>query len=433
MNQQEKDILDKLIFPLSGGLDLVNAASKLEFNSILDIGFGNGGASAYLAMKNKQVTSLGYEINTYDYPKEIFEELNVTIVEELFGNFKSPNKFDAIWASHVLEHVTNPGLFLKKCNHLLNEDGWLFIMVPPYKSKVVGGHVTVGWNLGQLMYNLLLEGFDIKNGHFVKHGYNICAFVQKKNIEIPKLRMDEGDIELTKDFWPMDIEQGFEGDIDRVNWFEDFEVYDKEKNEFIKEEYTPTEKMEEPELIEHLRNEITKTREISHKRHELIEIKNLTINKKQEEIIKLKGEMEVLKEEIEDMNYDIDEIEELEEKVEHLTKELSKTREISAKRHEVIENKNEILNQKQEEINLLKEQSNKALNDLKEERIRNMNNHKEVEEMKEIIEKLNKELEKTREISIKRHEVIEAKNLILNQKQEEIKNLHQTIVLISKK
>jgi hypothetical protein len=35
--------------------------------------------------------------------------------------------------------------------------------------------------MGLLMYNLILAGFDVRQGHFCKHGYNIAAFVQKSS------------------------------------------------------------------------------------------------------------------------------------------------------------------------------------------------------------------------------------------------------------
>lgn len=175
MKFELNDLL-KINFMVDGNFDLINATSNLNFDSVLDIGLGEGGASTF---NGKDVTSLGLEIDSYNYPKELFKKLDVEVVETTFDDFQTDKKFGAIWASHVLEHVLNTGLFLEKCKDMLSEKGWLMIMVPPYKNQVVGGHINNGWNMGQLMYNLLLTGYDIKNGHFIKHGYNLCAFVQK--------------------------------------------------------------------------------------------------------------------------------------------------------------------------------------------------------------------------------------------------------------
>ena len=210
------------LFPVEGNFDLIKCTDNIAFKNILDIGLGSGGASLYFAEKGKYVTSLGLDLSSYNLSHEVLNHSNIHLVESSFEDFSANEKFDAILMSHVLEHTQNPGFFLKKAFNLLLENGWLFVMVPPYKEEVVGGHITNGWNTGQLMYNLLLSGFDIKKGHFVCHGYNICAFVQKSKKPLPKLRMDKGDIENTGEFWPFDVKQGFLGSIYHQNWFQNF-------------------------------------------------------------------------------------------------------------------------------------------------------------------------------------------------------------------
>ncbi|MCR9280489.1 MAG: class I SAM-dependent methyltransferase [Rhodobacteraceae bacterium] len=225
----DADDMLQLNFPVEGTFDLINATKRFKFNSVLDIGFGSGGASLFYAVLGKSVDAIGLEVESYDYPKALFNSLNISVYDTSFEDFEPVRSYDAIWASHVLEHNLNTGLFLEKVKRLLNDDGWLFIMVPPYKDKVVGGHVTNGWNLGQLMYVLLVAGFDIKFGHFVRHGYSLCAFVQKSKKKLPKLRMDIGDIEATSELWPIDVKQGFDGKIDHANWFIDFECFEFRK------------------------------------------------------------------------------------------------------------------------------------------------------------------------------------------------------------
>lgn len=212
----------QVMFPVNGNFDLIKCTDYIIFKNILDIGLGMGGASLFFAEKGKNVTALGLAISSYQLSNIVLNHPNIHIVEKTFEDFDTDEKFDAILMSHVLEHTQNPGYFLEKAFNLLNENGWLFVMVPPYKEEVVGGHITNGWNTGQLMYNLLLSGFDIKKGRFVCHGHNICAFVQQSKNLLPKLRMDKGDIESTKEFWPIDVKQGFKGDINRINWFQGF-------------------------------------------------------------------------------------------------------------------------------------------------------------------------------------------------------------------
>ena len=124
--------------------------------------------------------------------------------------------FHAIWASHVLEHQPNVGLFIQKMHRELVEDGWLFVIVPPSKPAIVGGHLTI-WNAGLLLYNLIVNGFDCRDAMVHVQGYNIGVFVRKHTVEIPALRCDSGDIETLAEFFPVPVRQGFDGCIE-ANW-----------------------------------------------------------------------------------------------------------------------------------------------------------------------------------------------------------------------
>jgi SAM-dependent methyltransferase len=211
-------------FQIEGGFHLADVASRLSFDRILDVGFGHGAASRFFRLKGKAVVAIDRDIQYRAAPLEVMREAGIEIVETAFLDFQPEGKIDAIWLSHVLEHTLDVGSFLRKARSILSDEGWLFVMVPPFKHEVVGGHVTPGWNLGILMYVLLVSGFDIKNGHFVRHGYNICAFVRKSTASLPELCHDQGDIERTREMWPVEVQQGFNGDLKAVNWLEEAAV-----------------------------------------------------------------------------------------------------------------------------------------------------------------------------------------------------------------
>ena len=103
----------------------------------------------------------------------------------------------------------------KKIHSLLNEGGYLAIIVPPRKPFIVGGHVTL-WNAGLVLYNLILAGFDCSEECYIKqYDYNIGIIIKKKSIDkFPEgLSMDKGDIELLNKYFPLDVKHGFNGDI----------------------------------------------------------------------------------------------------------------------------------------------------------------------------------------------------------------------------
>jgi len=120
----------------------------------------------------------------------------------------------------VLEHSPNPGAFLTRCRAALRDDGWLAVVVPPFKPRVVMGHISPGWNTGILMYALAAAGFDPSRGHFLRHGYNVAGFVPKA-ARIPA-RHEEAFKNAA--LWPFafDPATGFEGEIPACNWPETF-------------------------------------------------------------------------------------------------------------------------------------------------------------------------------------------------------------------
>jgi len=197
-------------------LYLLKYTDRYNFKTILDIGPGHSPISTnYLLKKEKKVFSLDIE----DYNK--IQHINHSFINSFILSYETSKKFDAILTSHIMEHIQDTGLFLKKCKDLLKDDGILFIAVPPYKSLIVGGHVNTGWTIGSLMYNLILSGFDVRNGRFKKQGYNIIGFVKKEKRKLPKLMYDRGDIQKLKEFFPNNkhFKERFEGDINEWNWF----------------------------------------------------------------------------------------------------------------------------------------------------------------------------------------------------------------------
>src|SRR5690606_32154269 len=85
---------------------------------------------------------------------------------------------EALWCSHCLEHALNPLDVLAEWRRVLRPGGLLCVIVPPFKTQVVGRHVFTGWTVGQLMLTLLRAGLRIRDGAYRKHLYNVCAIVR---------------------------------------------------------------------------------------------------------------------------------------------------------------------------------------------------------------------------------------------------------------
>lgn len=131
----------------------------------------------------------------------------------LFDNINFKESYDAIWCAHVLEHTLNPHNFLLKINSIIKENGVLCITVPPLKHEIVGGHINL-FNPGLLIYRLILAGFDCKDSYIWTYGYNISIIMRVKKIhKLPDLIYDNGDIELLAPYFPLTVEQNFDGNF----------------------------------------------------------------------------------------------------------------------------------------------------------------------------------------------------------------------------
>lgn len=230
MTRNEDIVIAETLLAPQPRMDILRAAVQhLVFDTFLDIGAGAGGASLFCAANGKRVTAIEHDVAQYDsFPENLFQKYHINLYKGLFETFPVDDysgQFDAIWVCHVLEHVLDVGVFFEKILSLLSEDGWLMVVVPPYDPRLVSGHVNTGWNLGQLIYVLLLGGFDVRNGHFIHHHNQISAFVRKRREPIPSLRRNRGDLETLAKFFPFDGAQHFfDGNIKSINWFDDFKA-----------------------------------------------------------------------------------------------------------------------------------------------------------------------------------------------------------------
>lgn len=213
---------------LTNVIELLGEAPISTLSTFLDIGMGKGQLLKWLSKKGKSCTGTSIEISSYGVNvTELKNDYGINIVVCNAENMPLKNQsFDAVVLSHVLEHCLNVGLVLNEVRRILSDKGWLFLFVPPYKNMVSAGHVATGWNIGQLMYVLCIAGYDVKNGRFIKYGYNICAFVKKNLTPLPPLRGDRGDISILQrdGFFPLPIvtKDGFNdcfyGDVLSINW-----------------------------------------------------------------------------------------------------------------------------------------------------------------------------------------------------------------------
>jgi SAM-dependent methyltransferase len=204
-----------------GGRGLEKLLRDYDFDTVLDIGCGEGHHAKVLLAHGKKVTAIDYGKSPY------FENRDPTLIA-LVGDFNTypfADHFDCVWASHVLEHQLNPHSFLRKVHEILREGGTAAITVPTLKNEIVGGHVSL-WNAGLLLYHLVIAGFDCRFASLLTYGRNISVIVVKRTINVlDSIVYDKGDIRVIREylpkelhFHPTELDDPFDGNIARINW-----------------------------------------------------------------------------------------------------------------------------------------------------------------------------------------------------------------------
>lgn len=128
-----------------------------------------------------------------------------------------PGEFDGIWASHVLEHQTDVGAFLRATRRNLRMDGVLALTVPPMRTKLVGGHLNQ-FTEGSLIYNMVLAGYDCSGARVGIYRYNVSVLVRHHEARLPELTHDSPDLVRLARYFPWPVKQGIDGRLGNVRW-----------------------------------------------------------------------------------------------------------------------------------------------------------------------------------------------------------------------
>lgn len=198
--------------------------------TLLDIGCGVGLQGRIFEDYGKRVTGLTMsEHASYD------GSLLSNVVHADFLQWTPDQRYDIVWASHVLEHVRDVEAFLSKAREAVKEGGCLAITVPSSEKNILLAHVHM-FNAGRILRYLLGAGFDCRNAEILVYGYNLSVILPKVSW-IPEhfdLRVLEAEAEgyerqegLLR-YLPAEIAlmpapsnvHSFNGEIDVLNWDE---------------------------------------------------------------------------------------------------------------------------------------------------------------------------------------------------------------------
>jgi 2-polyprenyl-3-methyl-5-hydroxy-6-metoxy-1,4-benzoquinol methylase len=98
-----------------------------DFKTLLDVGCGEGYASAFFYNRGHKVTAID--------PAASFKfGDNLTFINKNLEDLPETMKFDAIFMSHVMEHIFNIGNFMELVKGKLMEDGYFIVIL--YSQRI---------------------------------------------------------------------------------------------------------------------------------------------------------------------------------------------------------------------------------------------------------------------------------------------------------
>ena len=137
-----------------------------------DIALELGPASGYMTeLLVNEFKTLHLVEGSESLLNEIPNYQNIIKYHSLFEDFETPQKYDSIIMSHVLEHIENPFLILKKIYNWLEDDGIFLVSVPNAKSI----HRLVAVQMGMLANEYELNARDHELGHYRVYDMDVLS------------------------------------------------------------------------------------------------------------------------------------------------------------------------------------------------------------------------------------------------------------------
>lgn len=167
--------LSKMVLPFKGKILEIGAINPYVLDYFKAVGFETAG------------------LDIHSHPlgdhRLIVSDFENNIVEE---------KFYMIWASHIFEHFKDPIAAVKKCNAMLNDEGYLYVGMPDpffidFENAGMWGHWHlfehhILWDMDSFCELLRENGFEIIHKHRNTGIDLICTLdygiVAKKRIDV---------------------------------------------------------------------------------------------------------------------------------------------------------------------------------------------------------------------------------------------------------
>jgi len=128
--------------------------------SALEFGCYDGYMTSHISCHVQHLTVVEGSKTFIDMARQVAPD-NVTFIHSLFENYFPNTRFDYIFATFVMEHVSNPIEFLRHAGNLLKENGFLYLVVPNAQSL----SRQLACHMGLLNEPFELTPNDLNHGH----------------------------------------------------------------------------------------------------------------------------------------------------------------------------------------------------------------------------------------------------------------------------
>lgn len=152
--------------------------------SCLELGCADGKGTELLLPYFRKVVAVDGSSKLIKSLRRNIKSKKLTTIVSLFEEYNPNEKFDTIIMGHILEHVKNPILILKRAKKWLKKNGIILIDVPNANSL----HRQAGVKMGLLKKCTDLNESDIKVGH--RRVYTIKTLqkdIKKAGLKIKKI------------------------------------------------------------------------------------------------------------------------------------------------------------------------------------------------------------------------------------------------------
>lgn len=170
-SQREKELLDRVtatyVTSESPQDRLIKTLAVRTFapflrpgGSALEFGCCDGFMTSLIVQHVAQLTVVDGSAIFINQAKERVPD-HVVFVESLFEEYACETRFDSIFATYVVEHVSDPVALLKKASSLLKDEGLLFVVVP--NARALSRQLARHMGLLESLYALTPN--DLNHGH----------------------------------------------------------------------------------------------------------------------------------------------------------------------------------------------------------------------------------------------------------------------------